>query len=962
MGKVYRGSFVNTQVDYSDNSPNEQTFYVRITDLATTGIPYDFDFYIDDSIGGGDQLMYVSWVGLPIDTTQLIIGYSLADQENYTNITINNPNATDTYSWTAPFGNYDIKLQVVRSAGPTEVYYIYYDEVTLELADAPVVLQTVDNSEDKFTPIKSKSCTLRIFTSDTIDISNFASGGDTQFKVEVAINQQDAVIYTGWLSLSDLSQTFQPDPNIFELIATDGIAFLKKVPLTDNEGRFISQSHSLIKYISWCLRKTGFDLPIWIEMNLLQEGATYDSPFSHFYNSVYLNAQTFDDDVDTLEDCYSVLEKILGEFCDLSQQKNVWYIRSTDEAEYATKRICKFTYDGEPVNYDNILLAKDIGSDSNIYTMAFMNDDARLSLERPCKYVQNEYNYNQLPAIVDNIGFDKGEYLVSPDLSAPTSQGIIRPQGWTHIRAIDDAPITTDIAQTIQVYEYGYLKDTYLELKQASPIGPTLYINNVRSTPVQVQQNDRITISVQVRTSASINAIRPIQVRLTGVSGTTYDWQLDATTLNSAGEPTINQWNSVDPTAFSWYTWLINNNIAEVNSVTHTITVPEAGTLYVRLLNATYQISLLYFSSDTWFTELDIKIDPLINGSYNTYNGQRHTSEQDINTLNKRESEVYMSDSPHILFKGAMLSRSLGSTIFSGSAEFDNLGSVVLSGFHSMNFYLNQYIEISNTTFNNGTYRVVGVTYNKSSAVTIIEFAEDTITETVGGALMKQYNFNLASRFYDSIQYPIGNPVGSIVGRSPVGNLAIVQGPITATVIQGTFDVTINSVTYNNVTGSMIYGVYFFTEGGGPQQIGTLVTQVSGNLDTYLDIATQTTGTIILGTPVSGDYPVEGLFPYGQHQNQAVWNQYNRVFNAFEATIDGLDTDQVDAFGLPDLPDLLHVYRQNDAHPATTNKIFKTLHYEQDTDNCEWSIYMVEVYDSTIPKTYDGHSFKYIQK
>jgi hypothetical protein len=159
-----------------------------------------------------------------------------------------------------------------------------------------------------------------------------------------------------------------------------------------------------------------------------------------------------------------------------------------------------------------------------------------------------------------------------------------------------------------------------------------------------------------------------------------------------------------------------------------------------------------------------------------------------------------------------------------------------------------------------------------------------------------------------------------------------------------------------------MYGVYFFTEGGGPQQIGTLVTQVSGNLDTYINIATQNTGTIIIGIPSSGEYPIGELFPYGQHQNQAVWNQFNRVFSAFEATIDGLDTNEIDAFGLPDLPDLLHIYRQNDVHPATINKVFKALHYEQDTDNCEWGIYMVEVYDSTIPKTYDGHTFKYIQK
>ncbi len=111
-----------------------------------------------------------------------------------------------------------------------------------------------------------------------------------------------------------------------------------------------------------------------------------------------------------------------------------------------------------------------------------------------------------------------------------------------------------------------------------------------------------------------------------------------------------------------------------------------------------------------------------------------------------------------------------------------------------------------------------------------------------------------------------------------------------------------------------------------------------------------------------GGAPQEDQIPYGQHQNQAVWNQFNRVFSAFEASVDGLDTDKTDNLGLPDLPDLMHMYRQQDTHPATYNKQFKCLHYEQDTDNCEWSIYMIEVGDGSIPKSYDGHSFKYIQR
>jgi hypothetical protein len=100
--------------------------------------------------------------------------------------------------------------------------------------------------------------------------------------------------------------------------------------------------------------------------------------------------------------------------------------------------------------------------------------------------------------------------------------------------------------------------------------------------------------------------------------------------------------------------------------------------------------------------------------------------------------------------------------------------------------------------------------------------------------------------------------------------------------------------------------------------------------------------------------------PYGQIQSEAVWNQFNRVFSIFEGTIDGLDTYVLDSLDRYDLPDLMHSYFLMDNHPATNNKKFKLLHFDQDPDLCEWNGVFIEVLDSTIPKVYTGHSFKYL--
>jgi hypothetical protein len=99
---------------------------------------------------------------------------------------------------------------------------------------------------------------------------------------------------------------------------------------------------------------------------------------------------------------------------------------------------------------------------------------------------------------------------------------------------------------------------------------------------------------------------------------------------------------------------------------------------------------------------------------------------------------------------------------------------------------------------------------------------------------------------------------------------------------------------------------------------------------------------------------------YGQIQSEAVWNQFNRVFSIFEGTIDGLDTYVLDSLDRYDLPDLMHSYFLMDNHPATNNKKFKLLHFDQDPDLCEWNGVFIEVLDSTIPKVYTGHSFKFL--
>ena len=218
-------------------------------------------------------------------------------------------------------------------------------ELDIEMAENPVTIRVVDNNEDKFTPIRSKSAEIRIHTTPNVNIMTFGGGGDNQYKVQICINAVDNIIFEGWLSISDLRQDFQPDPNVLVLTATDGLGFLKDVPLTDINGNQFKGPNRIADYIAGCLAKTGLQKTLIAEMNV-KESTQPTNYLGHMYHTIYLDAQTFAESIDEFEDCFSVLEKILGEYCELSQQKNEWYIRAIDEFDWQNSIQVRFNYNG----------------------------------------------------------------------------------------------------------------------------------------------------------------------------------------------------------------------------------------------------------------------------------------------------------------------------------------------------------------------------------------------------------------------------------------------------------------------------------------------------------------------------------------------------------------------------------------------------------------------------------------
>jgi hypothetical protein len=761
------------------------------------------------------------------------------------------------------------------------------EQIDIDLADNPVTIRVVDNNEDKFTPIRSKSCEIRIHTNPNINIITFGSGGDNQYKVQICMNYTGNVIFEGWLSISDLRQDFQPDPNVLVLTATDGLGFLKDLPLTDYNGNRFSGPHRLADYIAGCLAKTGLDKTLIAEMNVKESMQSTDY-LGHMYNTIYLDARTFMSSIDQFNDCFTVLEKILGEYCELSQQKDEWYIRAIDEFDAQSSIQVRFNADGTIASpLPEVEYNKLIGSNMSLYQMGFMNDDTQVSLQRPYKFVRHEYQFEQPQELPCNSNFERGDFIA--DLPDETIDGVTYTAKkynldcWDLLRGAppiwNELP-TSDLFIKRLFDQFGREHSRYVCVSW-----PTagLQAHVIKSEGIDMASGDTFEFSWDIafeeNTSLGTGNVLVASILLEGNDGTY--WFLDDLSIGASN--TLN-FPADGETQLQWFqsnsTWSTNYKLFYINVDTNTIDNRQFRTISMSNVAPAPVDGKLYlifhWGNDITFADVTLLLSNLrftyrglINGTYDAYTGLENKIEQAGDYKASRDEQVYISDGPKLAFKGC-LQKVIGDySIMNGTitpAIFATGNYFQLSGYWTWLFKEGLNLIISGTTYNNTNNAfVISTAYNSLVNITSIYLTTNTIAETAISYDISTNRYGLTEGFYNGAVFPDGPP--------------------------------------------------------------------------------------------SPDY----IKPYGQIQSEAVWNQFNRVFSIFEGTIDGLDTYVLDSLDRYDLPDLMHSYFLMDNHPATNNKKFKLLHFDQDPDLCEWNGVFIEVLDSTIPKVYTGHSFKYLQ-
>lgn len=158
------------------------------------------------------------------------------------------------------------------------IYYPDFADTALELipADSPCTVSELNSDEKIFSAIRAKEFRIKFVTDNFIypGINEFATNSDTDWKIDVLVD--GAIWLTGFLLTDQMSEPWITDNtnHYVELVATDNLGTLKKLPLKKLDGTDFTPTSKqfLIDIVKPALNQAIENLPINIFDNLFEVG------------------------------------------------------------------------------------------------------------------------------------------------------------------------------------------------------------------------------------------------------------------------------------------------------------------------------------------------------------------------------------------------------------------------------------------------------------------------------------------------------------------------------------------------------------------------------------------------------------------------------------------------------------------------------------------------------------------
>ena len=405
--------------------------------------------------------------------------------------------------------------------------------------------------------------------------------------------------------------------------------------------------------------------------------------------------------------------------------------------------------------------------------MGFMNDDAQVFLQRPYKFVRHLYNFELPNEIPCNIDFNRGDFIANlPDEVVDGKTYTVKSYSvdcWDTLWS----NTTTDDYQGTGIYikklfdEYGNEFSHSLNL-DANATRFTF----VMSEPIQVRAKDKFNLSLERRLSSDVSGTGTfrdlhVQVRLYGSNGTF--WTCDGGDSANPERKWV-QCTSTFRTNQKYFAIEgdVTNDMTEAIGLYNgeAAEIPTNGEIRILL----YRSSLYGNTRDTYFSNVRFEYIPWINGSYFRYTGQENKVEQSGEYKASRDKNVYISDSPSLIYKGS-LQKVVGSVnIYIGSVQFNSGNTMVIAGYQLLNFRTDINISITGTVSNNITTKITEVYYNPLSNNSLITISGTFVSEIVSCSIAK-LTFGFPEGFYNAAVNPAGPPDPTYI--KPYGQIQV---------------------------------------------------------------------------------------------------------------------------------------------------------------------------------------------
>lgn len=558
-------------------------------------------------------------------------------------------------------------------------------------------LRTTDNDEDKFSPIKATQAEFSFFSTPSLNLNTFITDDGEEYPVKIFINSAlpANLYFQGFLVVSGMTELLQPHPQVVTLTATDNIGLLRDIPLTDFDGLNPKGKYKVIEFIAMAMSKTGIELPFAVINNIMEE----NSPGIPFYESCYLDAKTFEEEIGTCISCYEVLERILAEDAFIFQWKAKYYIVRVDELDWSLIYTHNFDFDG---SNHAISPTTDYTQTINSYQAPgvpipyFMNENALVGAELMYKEISETFNLELPKEIPDNSDFSRGTSWISPivvdtglyfkvypslsDFPAtgeadrtykatntgffykwrvgtyvqifgaevPEAKAYVN-EDWAIFKDADNPIGVGATTFIVKIFELGYEASRYAVIKRT-----TTAFQYIRSNRIPVGFNDKFNFSVSTRFNDDINSgfarHGMAQIKLYGDDGS--HWYLHGGT---SVEPAP-KWYPTDPTFQTDRKFIVteqDSDNVDLRDWRTTIggqapPIPVSGELEI-LLNYSNNIG-----NEVHFSDLKFEYIPFVNGSYQRYSATKNIVSNSSTVKAKREKQVYISNSPKKLYKGAL--------------------------------------------------------------------------------------------------------------------------------------------------------------------------------------------------------------------------------------------------------------------------------------------------------------------